>query len=278
MRRLFALIRSIKPQVYVAYGLLAVVILSMVTGAVLGTRTIVRNNTIEIGDLHSESRIVEGSGVSEVDVILISGLGQLDLAGGANDLLELDFVSNVPKMHPVIWYSEDSGVGDLIVTPSVPAGIPDLSKWGEYKNEWDVRLNDNTPLDLDIVLGTGLGHLDLRGLALTALGVEVGAGEATIDLRGEWGEDFHAAIDGGAGKTTVLLPDGVGVLATVDQPFGDLNIVGLQQQDEVYVNAAYGHADVTLALDVDIGTGELSMIVLGEDSEYSEVQRGQETK
>ena len=278
MRGLFALIRGIKPHVCIAYILLAFVILSIVTGAVIGTRTLVRANTIEIGELHSESRTVEGSSASKVSAILISGLGQLDVRGGATDLLELDFASNIPRMHPVILYTEDNNVGDLIVSPSIPAGIPDLSKWDDYRSEWDIRLNENTPMELEVVVGTGVGRLDLRGLTLTDLGVEVGAGEAIVDLRGEWGQDFHAAIDAGAGKATVLLPDSVAVLATVDQPFGDMSVVGLQQQDEVYINAAYGHADVTLSLEVDIGTGELNLIVLDEDSEFSEVQDGQKAE
>ena len=67
---------SIHLQVAIAYGLLAVVILMIVAGAVLGGRAYVRANTIEIGELHTVSRTVDGAGASAVDAVIMPAFGR----------------------------------------------------------------------------------------------------------------------------------------------------------------------------------------------------------
>ncbi len=169
------------------------------------------------------------------------------------------------------------------MSPSVPSGIPDPARFSEYQNEWDVRLHDDTNLDLEIVLGTGLGYFDLRGLSLTALVVEVGTGEATIDLRGDWARNLAVEVEGGIGKTTMLLPDDTAVRVEVDQMMGGINVEGLEKVDDFYVNPAYAEGvddglAVTLDIEVNVGTGELNLVVLGAKEEWTEAQDGEETQ
>lgn len=271
---------SIKPQIVVAYGALALVILAIVAGAVLGGRAFVRANTFQIGDLHTESVSVDGAGASSVDANIVSGFGQMTIRGGAEKLLELDLASNVAEMRPGVQYTVDSGLGELIVYPSIKPGFPDLKQFSKYHNEWLLRLHDGTPLNLEIVVGTGLGNLDLRGLNLTGLQVEVGMGEATVDLRGDWEQMFSAGISVDNGKATLLLPDQVGVRVTVDNAGGMVNVVGLEKvaadlDNTIYANPSYGSSDGTLELTVGVGTGEVNLEVWDAEQEASNGKEAQ---
>ena len=255
---------SIHPQVVIAYGVLAAVILAIVAGAVIGSSRYIEANTIPIGDLRAGSFSVDRAGALAVDAEITLGYDEMTLSGGADQLLELEFVTNVAE-DPGVTYQVDSGLGDLRVEPSVPSGIPDPRRLSEYRNEWDLRLNDATPMDLNINLGTGVGNIDLRGLTLTGLTIELGTGEATVDLRGDWVRGLDAEIEGGIGEFTLLLPSETGVRVTVDQGIGQPNLSGLELVDGAYVNPAYGSSDVTLNVTVEQGIGELNLEVRDEE-------------
>jgi hypothetical protein len=260
--------KGINNRVLLAYGALAAVIFVLVASGVVFSRRYVESNTIEIGELQTASQSVDGEGATSVEAVLILGFGEMAISGGAEELLELAFTSNLVDLHPVVRYEVEDGVGNLQLEPSVPTGIPDPSHFAEYRSEWDVRLNNHTPLELQIVLGTGVGNLDLRGLTLTDLAVVVGAGQATIDLRGEWPQSFEGRIEGGTGQTTLILPGDRGVRVEVEQGMGVVTVEGLEElEDNVYVNSAYAGSGDPLRLEAVVGIGELMLAVDGWEEE-----------
>ena len=56
-------------------------------------------------------------------------------------------------------------------------GLPDLRGITDFRNEWDLRLYDEVPMDLSVDMGAGTSDLQLAGLSLTGLDVSLGAGE-----------------------------------------------------------------------------------------------------
>jgi hypothetical protein len=160
----------------------------------------------------------------------------LTLAGGAASLLDAGFRYNVDTWQPQVEYGVNAGQGTLAVTQpgdGLPVG-------GELVNAWDLRLSNSVPLDLVIQLGAGEGELDLSSLALTGVQVETGAGTVQIDLRGDWSHDVNAAIRGGAGDLSIMLPSGMGVRVSTVTTLVDLSATGLTRDGDVYVNAAFG--------------------------------------
>jgi hypothetical protein len=259
---------SISTKVIAAYGLLAAVLFALVAGGVVYSRSYIENNTIEIGELQTVSQSVDGAGATSVEAEIILGFGEMTISGDADELLELEFTSNIADMHPVVTYQVEDGAGDLHVEPLVSSGIPDPTRFDKIRNEWDVRLNNHTPLDLRIIMGFGEGKFDLTGLILTGLEVEIGTGEATIDLSGEWQRTFDATVEGGVGETTLLLPPTIGVRVSVDQGIGEVNVVGLEPVgDGVYINPAYDDSDDMLHIEVDVGVGELNLEVRDKERE-----------
>lgn len=219
-------------------------------------------NRLAVGPTETESRSVELGQADTVQVNVEMGLGELTLNGGASNLMDADFTYNIAEWKPVVTYDVNGSRGRLTVAqPSYEFnGIPDDS----VTYNWDMRLNDAVPLNLDIDLGVGENTLNLSGLNLTEFDVTTGVGETTIDLSGDWDASFNVSIKGGVGDTTIILPREVGVFVDLNTGITDMNIFGLVREGDNYHNDAYGSSDVTLNVEVDGGIGQVEIRLAGE--------------
>ncbi len=233
---------------------------------------------IRVGDLETESKTVELGGADSVRVDIDLGAGELDVDGGAAELLDATFTYNVAELKPEVSYSG----GRLSVdTPNVRAGIGSLWDVGKYRNEWDLRLNDDVPMEMRVTVGAGRTDLKLGSLALTRLDVDGGAGEVVVDLSGStsltdlavkggagelrvdltgtWSSDLEGRIGAGVGKTTVTLPRDTGVRVKVQTGIGKVVAAGLTKEGEYYTNDAYGQTEATVYLEVEAGVGQIEL-------------------
>jgi hypothetical protein len=229
---------------------------------------------VRVGKLQTESETVELGGAASVRVEIDMGAGELDVAGGAAELLEADFTYNVAELKPEVDYSG----GTLSVrTPDVDTGIGSLWDLDDYRYEWDLRINDDVPMDMRVRVGAGRSDLQLGSLSLTRLEVTHGAGEVvvdlsgsssltrldigggagavTVDLTGNWQDDLEATIEGGVGKRTLILPKDTGIRVKVETGVGGVDATGLTKVDEYYTNDAFGQSEVTLNIEVEGGVG-----------------------
>lgn len=269
-------------KVLAAYATLALIIFGIVAQSVHVSAQYVRDNTIPIGELTTVVDQVSLGDAHSVHAVVDMGLGELTTQGGASDLLAARYTTNITASLPASTYSVTDGIGLLEIHYPEDAeefeGFPDLTRISEYRSRWDLAFADDVPLDLALIVGKGTGDLDLRGLNLSALMVdmgqgdlnvdlrgernesvnimiEVGQGDALVDLRGDWRENAAVDISAGMGQVTVLLPSDTGVVVHVDRGVGGIDAKGLTQDGERYVNDAYGQSDVTLVVDVEVGLG-----------------------
>jgi hypothetical protein len=215
------------------------------------------NSEVRVGALQTESQSVELGDAESVRVEINFGAGDLDMTGGAEKLLEAGFVYNVARLKPEVKYTS----GTLVVRQPETNGLPDLRDIADFRNEWNLRLNDKTPIDLRVIVGGGSANLQLGGLSLARLDLSLGAGQSTLDLNGDWGRDLDVAIDAGAADLTVRLPSDVGVRVEVDRGPTAIDASGLTQDENVYTNAAYGVSEVTLRIHVEAGIGVMNLEV-----------------
>jgi hypothetical protein len=214
---------------------------------------------VEVGELQTESRSVDAESAESVRANLRIALGELNLTGGADALMEADFSYNVAAWQPQVNYEVVGDTGELSVEQqSLGEGIPDPAA----RNEWDLRLNDAVPIDLGVQMGGGISNMDLDSLNLTGLNLDMGAGATTVDLTGDWERDLSAVVRGGAGEVTLLLPSQVGVRVNAGTRVGRVNADGLRREREAYVNDTYGNSDVTLEVDVSGGVGQINLKVV----------------
>lgn len=211
------------------------------------------------GETRRESKTVALGAAQSVQVTLKMKAGELNVEGGAMQLMVADFTYNVPEWKPEVNYSVNGGAGNLEVEQPGPG-----SSTGNTKNKWDVHLSNKTPMDMTVNMGAGRATLTLAGLVLGKLELNMGAGETTVDLTGNWKKDLSAQIHGGVGKATIRLPRDVGVHVIAHGGLGAINAGGFLKQGDAYVNNQYGKSPVTLRIEVEGGVGEIDLEQAGE--------------
>lgn len=236
---------------------------------------------LRVGDLRSETEVVPLGSVSSVRVNIELAAGELGITGGAAELLEADFTYNVDELKPEVSFN---GGSLSVLTPDLELrGVTSLLDIDEYRYEWDLRFNDDVPMEMTLNMGAGRANFDLGSLSLNRLDfdggagdisldlsnsaslsrleVDLGAGETNIDLTGDMQSDLDATIRGGVGKLTLRLPRGVGVRVNIDSALTNINTRDLSRDGNAYVNDAYGESGTTLRIDIDAGIGEINMEV-----------------
>jgi hypothetical protein len=253
-------------------ALLALVVVLLVVSGCIG-----QGRRVRIGALQTESRSIELGGADSVRVEIEMGAGELDVAGGAGELLQADFAYNVAEFKPQVTYDD----GLLVIRQPEVEGRASVWDVDEYRYEWNLRLNADVLMEMSVSLGAGRTDLDLGSLSLTGLDIDAGAGEITadlsgassltrlgvkmgvggldLDLTGDWQQDLDAKIEGGVGEATLRLPRTAGVRVEVQGGLGTVNASGLTKDGSTYVNDAYGQSDVTLRIEVEAGVGTIHL-------------------
>jgi hypothetical protein len=180
--------------------------------------------------------------------------GDLTMSGGAESLLNADFSFGSSWGAPKIEYSVNNGAGDLSIEQEGGGTLVTNSD-----NTWNLKVNDSIPLDLEVDVGAGRGVFRFAKVDLTRLELNIGAGQADVDLSGERAKDLEAEIQGGVGEATIRLPKDVGVVAIVHGGLGSIDTHGLKEEDGQYVNEAYGKSPTTIHLSVNGGIGSIKL-------------------
>jgi len=230
--------------------LITLILFAALTFAGCGSRA-------QVGELRTESHSVELDNAKSVRVEVAVVAAELNVSGGADNLLDADFAYNVAQMKPEVEYKN----GTLIVRHATINGFSSLQGITGYRNEWNLRLYDKVPMDLSVDLGAGAGDLQLAGLSLTGLDVSLGMGEYTVDLSGDWVHDLQVAIDAGAANIRLRLPSEIGVRVEVGEGPHTVESTGLTKDGNVYTNSAYGVSEVTLQVNVEAGIGQINLEV-----------------
>jgi hypothetical protein len=182
--------------------------------------------------------------------------GNLKINPGTTEFLDGTAIYNVDSWKPVISYSTAAGHGNLeIRQPGVRRSLA-----GHTRYEWDLRLANDIPIDLTAHFGAGEADLNLGGLMLRSVDVEMGVGQLRMDLRGSPKRDYEVRVRGGVGEAVIRLPRDVGVFAKAEGGIGSINTTGLHREGDRYVNDAYDHSKVTIHLDIQGGIGSISLI------------------
>lgn len=234
---------------------------------------------LEIGPVQTKKEMVALGTADTVDVEIVLGVGRLEIFGGADSLLNAEFLYNVADWEPEVQYTVKDGSGWLAVRqftaePKIPLAVDDV------KYQWDLRLNNDVPLNMFITMGAGSGELeldqllinslefqggagdveiDLSGSTLSDLDLRMGAGSLNLDITGDWHQDMVGQIKGGIGAVTIYLPSNVGVRVQAQGRLGSVKAISLRQNGDIYTNDAYGQSDITLDIDIETGIGDITL-------------------
>ncbi len=182
--------------------------------------------------------------------------GELKLTGGTAKLMEGEFQFTSAALEPVVRYEATGFRGRLNVEGQTGNSTTNLSGG----DRWTIRLNDETPLDLKVHLGAGDNQLDLRGMNLRSVDVNMGVGECDVNLLSEWDRNFKVDIRGGVGEATVRVPSNIGVIAHATGGIGEIHAIRFRKEGDTYYSEAYGESPITITLNVKGGIGEINLI------------------
>lgn len=224
---------------------------------VLATSSCVVNTAERTGPTEDLKRTINLDKSESVRVRLKMGAGTLSLNGGSPNLMDADFKYNVPSWKPDVQYTTSGNQASLDVEQ--PSGSS--SVLGNHVYDWDVRLNDEKPTDLDVEFGAGECNMNAGSLNLHNLDVNMGVGKLRLDLRGTPKAEYSARIRGGVGDATVYVPTNVGVVANASGGLGAIDAKGMQKRGDRYVNSAFDdNAKVSIRLDISGGIGAIHLI------------------
>lgn len=201
---------------------------------------------------------IEKDNAEALDVNIDFGVGDLLITGGSQDWFSGEFNYNQKRLEPKVTYKKRRDVGIVDIKQGSKT-IFGFNK-GKLKNEWDLQLTNDVPIDLAVDMGVSTSTLDLRGIQLNSLSIDSGVSDSVIDLSGEWRKGFRVDMDLGVGDVTLILPKQTGIRLNVSKGVGTVDVKDFINQNQgVYVNEAYAKADVIIDIFLDIGVGDVKI-------------------
>ena len=210
---------------------------------------------VNAGPTVREQKTIQLDSAETTRVRLRMSAGELEVRGGATTLLDADFAYNVPEWKPSVTLTTKGSTSDLDVSQG-----DGPTAFGDTENRWQIALNDARPIELNARLGAGEARMKLGSLHLKRVELHMGAGEADVDLRGHPSESYRVEIHGGVGSATVRVPATVGISATASGGLGSINVRGLQQRGDRWINSHAEGSPITIDLDVRGGIGEITIV------------------
>lgn len=235
-----------------------VCLLSLVAAALISLGCIGQQGE-QVGPLQSENSSLPLGEARSVNAQIEMGVGKLNLGGGAENLMDANFLYNLASWKPEVSYAVNDGVGNLKVSQPTSVNVRSFSE--DVRYEWNILLNNDVPINLRTILGAGDGNLRLGGMLLTGLHAQSGAGNVTIDLSGVWRRDLNASIEAGIGNLVLIVPQYTGTMINVSQGLGTVEIsTGIKRQNDSYINDAYGQTATSLRVNIKSGIGDIRLM------------------
>lgn len=217
--------------------------------------TISTGKPVTISETKHETKEVEPQGAESITTEINFGAGKLNINGDADKLMKAEFTYNVPEWKPIVDYKVSGKEGTLSLNQ--PSNSQTTSK--DVKYQWDVSLNNKTPMNIRANLGTGITKFDFSKLNLKDVDIQMGVANMDINLCGNYKNDVTVNIEGGVGNATIFLPKDTGVNVEVEKGVGKVNANGFTINDNSYTNNAYGKSQYNINVKVQTGVGNINL-------------------
>lgn len=189
----------------------------------------------------SEARLKISHGAGKLKIHSGAGMGVLasgSFAGGLRHTARKTGDKLEVRMRPA---------ADSFGIPFFGSGVP---------LNWDLALNAEVPLELDLDSGANQAEINLRDLRVTSLKLDSGASDTklTLPARGR----LRADLDIGAASIDITIPDGVAARIKIDQGASDVKVEArFPRVGGVYKSADFENAANAVDLDIDAGAAQI---------------------
>ncbi|MCS7061782.1 MAG: DUF5668 domain-containing protein [Anaerolineae bacterium] len=228
-----------------------------------GTALVVGRLPIYVAPLESSriSRPLDGAVRSDINLNLSAGRLILDVmpesAGQIEGILHHQEVRGVEQIHYVSQGTAHFTLRSAASTIWLPLGS------ARQQGNWALRVNPEVPLTLNIDLGAGEATVDLTGATLNRARITVGAGALRLTLPSEG--RFESQIEGGVGMITVLIPRPLAMRLQANTALVDLDVpVDFVRYERGYRSPNLDQADRVVDLRVNLAVGRVTIRYLDE--------------
>lgn len=195
-------------------------------------------------------------GVKSAEIILESGAGDVSIhaLSGSTDLVAGQVASGSGRQ----TVEDFSMQGDQAIFRMRETGNYGAiwERAGQYT--WDLGLNSAIPLKIQFNQGAGSSTLNLNGLQLDALKVNMGVGQIKVTLPATG--QFDAGIDGAIGQVILIVPAGMELRVQSDLALANLVVpAGYQKSDKVYTSPGYASAENRVNLEIGLAIGNVTI-------------------
>jgi len=196
-------------------------------------------------------------GATQAKVVIAPTVGALHVEALPESA---DLVAGVVHLGSGERVRRDFAVEDQVATFTLRSEgtfVPSAGGWGDERG-WNLGLNPDVPLELEISLGVGQCDVDLSGLMVNDLDVDIGIGQITVVLPDEG--RFRAKIEGAIGDMVVVIPDGLEARIRFSTALVSRRLpAGYQRRDDVYTSPGYESADKRVDLEVGQAIGNVTI-------------------
>ena len=213
---------------------------------------------VTVGETKKEDKAIDVSGEKELKADLNMGVGKLEVKGSSDKILDAKFTYNVERWKPEVDYFKTGDKGNLKI--SNPEKSFNGMDGSNVKNQWDISLNKDIPLSIDLEAGVGDCSLNLSDMNLKQLIIEAGVGNIKVDASGNYKNDVDVKVEGGVGSTTIYVPKNMGVKVKAEKGVGKIDVDGFKTQgSNTFINDSYESSKNKMEVDVEAGVGNITI-------------------
>jgi hypothetical protein len=210
--------------------------------------------------MESEQASIALDGAARAEIRIHHGAGRLVISGGAGpqEAAAGTFSGGVTR--------HSSRHGDALdVELRVPedvwfrgGGFWFFGAWSPIL--WDVRLNEQIPLKLDLETGAGENRIDLTSVKAEDIRLKTGASSSELTLPAHAGRT-RVKISSGAASVVVRVPEGVAANIRIQSGLAGVNIDERRfpRSGNGYTSPDYTQADNVAEIEVETGVGSIEI-------------------
>jgi hypothetical protein len=129
----------------------------------------------------------------------------------------------------------------------------------ESDYSWNVRLNREIPVALDVRNKAGRILLALGDISISSLDIRNGAGETRIDLAGYHGGNFDANIKNGVGSLVIRMPKDSNLNVRIHRGIGDTDVRGFMVEGDTYLTRTERPGAPQITCQIRQGVGSIRL-------------------
>jgi len=199
--------------------------------------------------------VTKDMNMKRAEIELNMAAGEINVYGVDSDnLIEGRFLSNIVESE-----TSQSIVGSTQKVNISFDGKRDLLKDGKsYKNNFNIGIDENTPLNFVLNSGGSSNRIDLSKVKAENVLISTGASSLSLKLGNQ--VDSSVTIEAGASSIKLSLPDDTGVTLNIESGFSSQEIPGFNLvRDNIYQSLNYDSKEKKIDVKITMGMANLKI-------------------